>query len=156
MPDFVFGEKSRAELIGVHPDLVRVVERALELTEVDFAVHDGKRTIEEQQRYVATGVSQTLESRHLTGHAVDLVPMINGKLRWEWPPIYKIASAVWLAAIEQDIQIRWGGVWDRRLNDLSEPLEAAVASYVSRRKKLKAKAFLDGPHFELPKEIYPA
>lgn len=151
---FVFGKKSRAELKGVHPDLVRVVERALELTTVDFAVHDGKRTIEEQKAYVAAGASQTMKSRHLTGHAVDLVPVINNKLRWEWPPIYAIARAMKQAAAEFGQAIRWGGCWDR-LASLEEPLEDRVAEYVQMRKALGKSAFLDGPHYELPAELYP-
>lgn len=152
---FEFGRKSRAELKGVHPDLVRVVERALELTTVDFAVHDGKRTIEEQKQLVAAGASQTMKSRHLTGHAVDLVPVINGKLRWEWPPIYQIARAMKEAAAEFGQSLRWGGVWDDRLEKLEEPLEDCVAGYVAARKALGKSAFLDGPHFELPTDLYP-
>lgn len=152
---FVFSKRSRSELDGVHPDLVRVVERALELTTVDFAVHDGKRTVEEQRRYVASGVSQTMKSRHLTGHAVDLVPVINGKLRWEWPPIYQIARAVKQAAAELNVPIRWGGCWSR-LETLDEPLEDRVAEYVQMRKSIGKSAFLDGPHHELPIDLYPA
>jgi peptidoglycan L-alanyl-D-glutamate endopeptidase CwlK len=146
--------KSKAELAGVHPDLVRVVKRALELTTVDFAVHDGKRTVEEQRKLVLAGASQTMQSRHLTGHAVDLVPVINGKLRWEWPPIYVIALAVKQAAVELSIPIRWGGCWSR-LNALDEPLEDRVSEYVTARKALGKSAFLDGPHMELPIDLYP-
>lgn len=150
---FELGKRSRAELVGVHEDLVRVVKRALELSTVDFAVHDGKRTQDEQLKLVQAGASQTLKSRHLTGHAVDLVPVINGKLRWEWPPIYQIARAVKEAATELNVQIRWGGCWTR-LNDLEEPLEDRVADYVQARKALGKSAFLDGPHYELPSELY--
>src|SRR5690349_9518194 len=82
-----------------------------------FAVHDGKRTPEEQRILVQSGASQTMKSRHLTGHAVDLVPVINGKLRWEWPPIYQIARAMKQAALELSVPIRWGGCWSR-LNTL--------------------------------------
>ncbi|MBU3742387.1 MAG: M15 family metallopeptidase, partial [Candidatus Kapabacteria bacterium] len=108
MPTFVLGKGSLKELKGVHPDLVKVVKRAIVLTTQDFTVHDGLRTIEEQREYVARGASTTLTSRHLTGHAVDLVPYINGKLRWEWPPIYAIAEAVRTAAVELDVPLRWG------------------------------------------------
>src|SRR5690242_14776910 len=132
---FQFGERSQAELVGVHEDLVRVVKRALELTTVDFVVHDGKRTQEEQRILVQSGASQTMKSRHLTGHAVDLVPVLNGKLRWEWPPIYQIARAMKQAAVELSVPIRWGGCW-ARLNDLEEPLEDRVADYVQARKAL--------------------
>lgn len=153
---YVFSERSLAELLGVHADLVRVVHRALELSTVDFAVHDGKRTLEEQKRLVAAGASRTLESRHLSGYAVDLVPVINGKLRWEWPPIYSIVRAMKSAAGEFSQTIRWGGVWDDRLENLQEPLEDRVEAYVQARKALGKSAFLDGPHFELPADLYPA
>jgi len=154
-PAFELGKRSRAKLIGVHPDLVRVVKRALEISSVDFAVHAGKRTPEEQLKLVKAGASQTLKSRHLTGHAVDLVPVINGKLRWVWPPIYTIARAMKQAAAEFGQTLRWGGVWDHRLETLEEPLEDRVADYVSARKALGKSAFLDGPHFELPIDLYP-
>ena len=131
------GAQSRAELRGVHPDLVRVVERAIEITHQDFSVHDGLRTLEEQKRYVASGVSQTLNSKHRPqadgfGHAVDLVPFINGKMRWEWEPIHVIAAAVWQAARELSVAVRWGGAWI----DMADI-------------KAGKKVFTDGPHFEL-------
>jgi hypothetical protein len=80
MSKFVLGKKSLEELEGVHSDLVVVVHRAIELTVQDFSVHDGIRTLEEQKKLVESGASQTLDSRHITGHAVDLVPYINGKV----------------------------------------------------------------------------
>lgn len=156
MPAFKLGARSKRELNGVHPDLVGVVKRALELTPVDFSVHDGKRTEAEQREFVRRGVSKTMKSRHLTGHAVDLVPFINGQLRWEWPPIYKIAEAVRQAAQEQGVPIEWGGVWDRRWDKAEGKPEAEVESYVARRRKKGLKAFIDGPHFQLPKRSHPA
>jgi peptidoglycan L-alanyl-D-glutamate endopeptidase CwlK len=151
---FTLGAKSLQELDGVHPELVKVVKRAIELTEQDFSVNDGKRTIEEQRHYLESGATTTMDSRHLTGHAVDLVPYINGKLRWEWGPIYKITAAMQNSAAELNIPIRWGGVWDRELAQLHD-FEQDVAAYVSRRKAIGKKAFLDGPHYELPKQKYP-
>lgn len=151
------GTASRKELQGVHPDLVRVVERAIQITKQDFSVHDGLRTLEEQKRYVATGVSQTMNSKHRPqadgfGHAVDLVPYINGKLRWEWEPIYVIAAAVWQAAKELDVPLRWGGAWIN-LSDIKTgtpgAMKAAVEAYGARQRKAGRKAFTDGPHFEL-------
>jgi peptidoglycan L-alanyl-D-glutamate endopeptidase CwlK len=155
MAQFTFGEKSLAELSGVHADLVSIVKRALVLSIQDFAVHDGIRSLAEQQQLLAAGASQTLDSRHVTGHAVDLVPYVNGKLRWEWPPIYKIADAMRMAAREQGKPLRWGGAWDIDLTDTSDAPEDLVALYVARRKKAGLKAFIDGPHFELPKASYP-
>jgi peptidoglycan L-alanyl-D-glutamate endopeptidase CwlK len=154
---YSLGAKSRAELNGVHPRLIKVVERAIELTEQDFGVHDGLRTPAEQQEYVRRGVSQTMNSRHMKqadgyGHAVDLVPYVNGKLRWEWEPIYVIAAAVNQAARELNVSLRWGGAWD--LNFLTiqptpEAMRRAVDGYVERRRKAGKRAFIDGPHYEL-------
>lgn len=120
MSSFKLGERSLQELEGVHPDLVAVVKRAIELSVQDFAVHDGIRTLDEQRRMVETGASQTLDSRHITGHAVDLVPYVNGQLRWEWEPIYRVADAVRVAAKELDTAIRWGGVWDLTFTQTEE------------------------------------
>jgi peptidoglycan L-alanyl-D-glutamate endopeptidase CwlK len=154
---YSLGSKSRAELQGVHPKLVAVVERAIVLTKQDFSVHDGLRTLAEQKEYVKRGVSKTMNSMHMKqpdgfGHAVDLVPYINGQLRWEWRPIYVIASAVHQAAREQSVKLIWGAVWDRAFSDLpGDPkgLEQAVNAYVTRRRGQGKSAFVDGPHYEL-------
>ena len=152
---FKLGTASRRELRGVHPDLVAVVERAIQLTVQDFGVHDGTRTFAEQKENVARGVSQTLDSRHLSGHAVDLVPYINGKLRWELEPICHIADAVRMASKELNVPIRWGGAWDVAFSASSEPTDELVADYVTRRRQAGKKPFIDGPHYELPKDKYP-
>lgn len=154
MSAFVLSEKSLAELQGVHADLVAVVHRAVELSAQEFAVHDGIRTLAEQKQLVAAGASQTLNSRHITGHAVDLVPLINGKLRWEWSPIYRIADAVRQAANELGKPVVWGGAW-AALNGTAESPEDLVAAYVARRRKAGQRAFIDGPHFELSSAAYP-
>lgn len=155
MPQLTLGNRSLAELKGVHADLVAVVKRAIQLTVQDFSVHDGIRTVAEQQQLIAAGASQTMDSRHLTGHAVDLVPYVNGKLRWEWDPIYVIADAVRMAAREKGIPLRWGGAWDVDFTASDDTPEDLVAAYVARRKKQGLRAFIDGPHYELPKAYYP-
>jgi peptidoglycan L-alanyl-D-glutamate endopeptidase CwlK len=151
---YSLGARSRANLVGVHPDLLRTVQRAIGITSQDFAVHDGVRTPAEQREFVHRGVSRTMNSRHLVhadgfGHAVDLVPFINGQLRWEWEPIYAIAAAMRQAAAASDVRLTWGGVWDRRLSDLAPgapAMKAAVAAYTTRH---PGPDFIDGPHFEL-------
>jgi peptidoglycan L-alanyl-D-glutamate endopeptidase CwlK len=153
---FTLGPLSLKELEGVHADLVAVVKRAIILTAQDFGVHDGIRTVEEQQRLVASGASQTMNSRHLTGHAVDLVPFVNGKLRWEWSPIFVIADAVRVAARELKVPLRWGGAWDVDFTASDESPEDLVSGYVARRKKNGQRAFIDGPHYELPVNKYPS
>jgi len=152
---FKLGKRSLAELNGVHSDLIAIVKRAIKITPQDFSVHDGIRTLEEQKQLVKSGASKTLNSRHITGHAVDLVPYINGKLRWEWEPIYQIADSVRLAANQLDIPLRWGGAWDITLTDKDDAPEDLVSDYVNRRKKSGKKAFIDGPHYELPRNLFP-
>lgn len=157
---YKFGDTSEGNLVGVHPQLVAVVRKALTISEVDFGVTDGVRTPAEQQKLVDGGFSQTLKSRHLKGqdgygHAVDLVPAIGGKLRWDWPPIYKIAVAMKLAAHDLSLQLEWGAVWDRRLEQLSLDMEDEQHQYVVRRKAAGKKAFLDGPHYQMPVSMFP-
>lgn len=155
MTIFKLGDASISELKTVHKDLVLLVKRAFELTVQDFAVHDGTRSVLEQKNLMAAGASKTMDSRHLTGHAVDLVPYINGKLRWEWEPIYKIADVVRIAARELELPITWGGAWDINFTDSEALPEYLVSDYVARLKKSGKKAFIDGPHFELSRRIYP-
>lgn len=151
---FKLGRRSLQRLDGVHPDLVAVVKRAIELTAVDFGVIEGLRTRDRQAELVRQGASKTLDGRHITGHAVDLAPFVAGMPRWDWPLFYPLADAVKKAAIELKVPIVWGGVWDKQIAELGD-MENAVAGYVARRKKLGKKAFIDGPHFELDRKAYP-
>ena len=121
---FKLGLRSNIRLCGVHSDLVSVVQRAIELTTVDFTVLEGRRSLDRQAELVKSGASQTMRSRHLTGHAVDLGALIDGKVRWDWPLYYKIAEAMKTAALELSIPLEWGGDWE---------------------------TFKDGPHFQLPR-----
>jgi peptidoglycan L-alanyl-D-glutamate endopeptidase CwlK len=121
-------QRTRKSLLGVHPDLVRVVELAHEKTTVDFVVTQGLRSQAEQARLVAGGRSQTMNSRHLTGHAVDVVAFVDGRVSWDFPQYATIAQAFKAAASELGIPIVWGGDW---------------------------KSFKDGPHFELDRKTYP-
>lgn len=159
---YQLGTKSRQRLAGVHPDLARVVQRAIQLTTQDFTVLEGVRSLATQRDYVARGASQTMESRHLLGpqgygRAVDLAAWVAGGVRWEWALYPPIADAMRRAAIQLGVPVRWGGGWVL-LNDLGSlaAVNRAVATYTAARKAQKRKAFLDGPHFELPKSArYP-
>lgn len=152
---YTLGASSRAHLDGVHPRLVAVVEAAIKTTAQDFTVMEGLRSLAQERENVARGVSKTLHSMHLKqadgyGHAVDLVPWIDGAARWEWAAIYPIAAAMRAAAIAEGARLRWGGVWDMALNDLAvspQGLAAAVKDYERRH---AGPDFLDGVHFELP------
>ena len=148
--NFRLSQRSLDRLSGVKPQLVAVVRRAIELTTVDFGVTEGLRTIETQRRYVDTGKSQTMDSKHLTGDAVDLVAYIDGQVSWELNVYDNIADAVKQAAIEQDVGLRWGAAWnipDIRKWDGS--MEAAMNFYIDERRRQGRRPFIDAPHFEL-------
>lgn len=125
---FSFGARSLARLQGVHPDLVKVMKLAIARSPVDFSVIEGVRTIETQRKYFAAGATRTMKSRHLTGHAVDVAPYVDGQIRWDWPLYHKLAPAVKAAAKDLGIPIEWGGDW---------------------------RTFKDGPHWQLPWKSYP-
>lgn len=150
---FKLGLRSKQELQGVHPDLVHVVEFAILVSKQDFAVHDGLRTDTEQARLVHAGASRTMNSMHRVqpdgfGHAVDLVPYVNGKLRWEWGPIYLIAEAMKKTAEDFGVRLRWGGNW-QELTGSSKAPHVLVREYVDQRRGIGQTAFIDGPHYEL-------
>lgn len=151
---FALGVASNANLKGVHPDLVKVVQLAITYTDVDFKVNEGVREIVRQRVLVAKGASQTMDSRHLTGHAVDLVAIVSGSPRWDWPLYYKIAKAVQRAANELKVSLVWGGCWDKPLTGGGDS-EAMLKDYVLRRRAAGKKVFTDGPHFELSRKEYP-
>jgi len=125
---FKLAPRSQMRLKGVHPDLVKVVERAIEITTVDFTVLEGLRDPMRQKRLVESGASQTLNSRHITGHAVDLGAWVDDQVDWSWPLYHQIAAAMKTAAKELGVSIVWGGDW---------------------------RTFKDGPHFELSRKEYP-
>jgi peptidoglycan L-alanyl-D-glutamate endopeptidase CwlK len=127
---------SERKLKGVHPHLLRVVNRcAADWRDRTFTwiITCGVRTIEEQKLLVRKGASKTMRSRHIPAkngfsHAVDVAAVINGKARWDWPLYGKIAVAMKAAAKKEGIPIEWGGDW---------------------------KTFKDGPHYQLPWASYP-
>lgn len=125
---FKLGKRSLQRLEGVHPDLVKVVQLAIEISDIDFTVLEGVRTKARQSQLVAAGASQTMNSRHITGHAVDLGAMVGGEVRWDWPLYKQVATAMKVAAQQLNIPIVWGGDW---------------------------KTLKDGPHFELHRRFYP-
>ena len=124
----VLGARSLGRLEGVHPDLVRVVKKAAAMSDLDFTVLEGLRTLDRQKQLMANGATRTMNSRHLTGHAVDLAPMIDGKVSWDWPLYHRLAKIVKAAAAAENVPITWGGDWAK---------------------------FRDGPHWELSWKAYP-
>lgn len=147
--NYTLSEISLNRLKGVNPNLVKVVKRAIEITGVDFRVQEGLRTIEQQREYVRQGKSQTMNSRHLTGHAVDLVAIVDGQVSWDFEHYCTIAKAIAQASTELGVNIRWGGAWTNITGKNGTPQEW-VETYKTERKQLGKKPFLDGVHFEIP------
>ena len=125
---YILGSRSIKRLDGVHPDLVDVVKLAIQKTKVDFSVLEGVRSKPRQLELFRAGASRTMNSRHLSGLAVDLGAYVNGKIEWSWPLYYQIADAMKAAADELEIDVEWGGDWI---------------------------SFKDGPHFQLSRKEYP-
>lgn len=115
MAKFILGDRSTKNLVGVNADLVKVVKRALELSPVDFTVIEGLRTKERQAELMKQGFTRTLNSRHIVGEAVDIVPL---PVDWNNPkPFGLVAEAMKKAADELGVKIAWGGDW-RTFKDL--------------------------------------
>lgn len=126
---YSLSKRSLKALEGVHPDLYAVVRAAIKRSPVDFTVTEGLRAESRQRELFEAGLSKTLDSRHLTGHAVDLCPYVDGKLAWHdlaaWDALGAalLDTAAWLG-----VPLEWGGRWT---------------------------SFVDRPHFQLPRKDYP-
>ena len=145
----ILGEVSLRNLAEVSPKLRLLCEEAIKESPIDFRVTEGLRTLSRQKHLVSIGASQTLDSKHLVGDAVDLVPWDGGP-RWEWPLIYRLAEHIRKVALTHSTSLRWGGVWDvHSFTYTTKPPEELVEAYKARMKAKGKKAFLDGPHFEL-------
>lgn len=147
---FKLSKRSLKNLEGVDQRLVDVVHYAIEVTKIDFAVIEGLRTTQRQRELVAAGASQTMNSKHLTGKAVDLMAYIGNRASWEFSVYDDIADAMKLAAIEIDVPICWGGAWT--VTDIREwdgTMQDAMDSYVNARRAQGKRPFLDGPHFQI-------
>jgi len=138
---FILSQKSLRRLEGVNPALVQVVKRAIQITPIDFIVVEGLRTRERQAYLFEKGATKTMNSRHLTGDAVDLAPIVNNKVSWDWKDFYPLAEAVKEAAKQLRTEVRWGANW-RKLSE---------TEFVNGKTEL-SKTFPDGPHFEIPRE----
>lgn len=125
---WTFGKKSIDRLATVHSDLIKVMSLALKRSKYDFSITCGRRTKEEQIALVKSGVSKTLNSRHLTGHAVDVAVYIKDKISWDYEHYAYLATVVDEVSKELKIPVVWGGSWE---------------------------TFRDGPHYELDRKVYP-
>jgi peptidoglycan LD-endopeptidase CwlK len=126
-------QRSKTNLTGVHPDLIRVAEKAAEMG-AQFHVTEGLRPLALQRKYVAEGASKTMKSRHLTGHAFDIVNA-DGEKAYNPDSMLALSKVFKAAAKELSLPLEWGGDWRDDPDD---------------------KIGWDSPHFQLPWRSYPA
>ena len=152
---FRLSQRSMDRLEGVHPDMTAVVERAIQLTGVDFGVTQGVRTLDEQKANVAAGRSQTMASKHLLqddgfSHAVDVVAYVGSDVSWELNMYDNICDAFKTAAEEVGCSVKWGAAWSEGdIRTYSSSAEDAMMAYVDLRRSQGRRPFIDAPHFEL-------
>lgn len=125
---FSFGSKSQERLKGVHPKLVQVMQEAIKESPLDFSITEGVRSVERQKELFESGKSQTMRSRHISGHAIDIAVLVDGKITWDFSKYQIVADHIKTVAKSLNIPIEWGGDWT---------------------------SFKDGPHFQLPWSTYP-
>ncbi len=161
---FVLGTASEDRLIGIKPKLVCCVRYAIKRTAVDFSVFEGLRSEARQRELYLSGASRTLQSYHLTGEAVDLVPYVAGRLQWQMPLCIKVATVMPQASRDLSVRLVWGAVWDRELASLDpKRLAAEVEAYGVRFRAahpprvidgelVQPEPLIDGAHFQLIRE----
>jgi peptidoglycan L-alanyl-D-glutamate endopeptidase CwlK len=125
---FALGQRSKDRLTGVHPDLVKVIEEAIKESPLDFSITEGLRTKERQKALFDAGKSQTMNSRHITGKAVDIAVIKDGEVTWDFKHYQTVADHIEKIAKDMKIDLVWGGDWQ---------------------------SFRDGPHYELHRSVYP-
>ena len=146
---FKLSRRSKERLIGVEEDIIKVVRRAIEITEIDFGVTEGLRTLQKQKEYLEKGVTTTLKSKHLEGKAVDLVAYLGNRISWEITLYDNIADAMKQAAIELNVPIRWGAAWHiPDIRKFEGTMQEATDEYVKLRISQGRRPFVDAPHFE--------
>ena len=161
---FSFGKTSLAQIENLHPVLKAVITEALAVTPIDYGVLPlgGARTAEQQHdlylqgRFGHPGKIVTDKDGHKNpsnhqvkadgfGYAVDIIPFMGGKPTWNWEFYFPVIAAVAKVAKAKNVSIRWGGVWDRKLEELGVDLEAEVGAYCKRH---PGPDRIDGPHLE--------
>lgn len=125
---YSFSQRSKDRLKGVHPKLVQVMQEAIKESPLDFSITEGVRSVERQKELFESGKSQTMRSRHISGHAVDIAVLVDGKITWDFSKYQIVADHIKTVAKSLNIPIEWGGDWT---------------------------SFKDGPHFQLPWSTYP-
>jgi len=147
---FKLSTRSMSRLEGINPDIITVVAEAIKLTKVDFGVTCGMRTVEEQEKLVASGASQTMKSKHLEGRAVDLVAYVGSSVTWQLNMYDDLADAMAAAARKLNVPVKWGAAWSvGNIAEWDGTMEDAMNNYVDLRRSQGRRPFIDAPHFEM-------
>ena len=147
---FRLSTRSMSRLEGINADLITLVTEAIKLTKVDFGVTCGMRTVEEQEKLVASGASQTMKSKHLEGRAVDLVAYVGSSVTWQLNMYDDLADSMAKAAKDLGVPLKWGAAWT--VGDISKyegTMEDAMNEYIDLRRSQGRRPFIDAPHFEM-------
>lgn len=123
-----FGLQSKAKLSTVNKSLQDLFYAAIGEAPYDFSITEGLRSLERQKQLFKDGKSKTMNSRHLTGNAVDVCIIIDGKASWDFDKYVELAEYIKKIAKAVNVPIVWGGDWE---------------------------SFRDGPHYELDRKVYP-
>jgi len=158
---YKFGTKSISRLKGVHPDLVEVMKKSIEISDIDFGISCGVRTKKEQARLVASGASKTMNSKHLPqevdgfSHAIDIFCYVDGRLSWELPCYWKAGDAILKASRELGVKLCWGACWHienlLHVDHHKKSCEVLCNEYVDLRRSQGRTPFVDSPHWQLGK-----
>lgn len=138
---YKLGDRSRKNMRGLHPDLVRVINTAMSLQVIDFSVIEGVRSEKRQKTLKDQGYTRTLRSKHLIqidgyAHAVDLYPypidmnLVNKSNVKENARFGILAGVMLSAAAIEGVTIINGMDWDGDGETLDHN-------------------FYDAPHYEL-------
>jgi len=143
---FKFSKFSLKNLEGVNPKLVDAANQAIAISTVDFAITEGLRTLDRQKKLLADGFSKTLNSKHLTGEAIDVIALEAGKAK-NIDIYYYICIADAFAKLSDTVKIKWGGSW--RVLDKDIKVVAQYDNYLAGCAVSNKRPFVDGMHFEL-------
>lgn len=148
---YSLSQRSLSKLEGVHPNLVTVTKRAIEVAEVDFAITEGIRSPERQYEMYVRKLSQiAVGGTHVSGHAVDTMAYEDGQGSWNIKLYDNVADAFKQAAIDCGIGIRWGGAWHiPDIRNWKGTMQECYDDYIQTRRSKGQVPFIDAVHFEL-------
>jgi peptidoglycan LD-endopeptidase CwlK len=107
-----YKERNLANIAELAPNTRYLAEKWHEYCEkngIDILIYETIRTEEQQRKNVQEGKSKTMKSYHLVGQALDFVPVVNGKAKWDGYDLPQIKKAI---AEAKRLGFEWGGDWE--------------------------------------------